>query len=703
MISLTVTVQQVWPWPKGGAVFTGKDDEGKHHRVLASRLVLHRPPNVGETLAIEGTTQVHPHFGLQFKADKVTPVRPQGELLQRFLARNKAFQGVGEIRARKLWEAFGEGLYGLLDGKELPPLAGVLGENQAKSLLEAWEENQAEGQVVRWLEAHGFKAPLAVKVMRLWGTEAPQKIQENPYRMLAVAGWERVDEAALGLGVKAEADVRRIAAVEAVCYRGMSNKDTVIEEGDLLRGVAQLLKEPLESAREALKLAELDRAVLKVAETTWQAMGPHVMEGFVRDRIAQMVAAEHVPSGHLFWEVPSDAEVDTDIREFQEQNSLQLTEEQKQAVWLALTQRFCLIQGGAGTGKTTMLRAVYHAIEKHQGTVYAVALAGRAAMRMREATGHPARTIAGFLGALQREELHLGGADLLIVDEASMVDLPMAYMLLRMIPEDCRVLLVGDPYQLPPIGMGIVFSAYCEDDRVPRVELTKVHRQAAETGIPMLAGQIRSGVLPDLAPFTGPGKGISFLECSEREALGHIVEVLGDLGGPGDTQILGAVKRGPAGIRAINEALFSLRSAGKPTWEGFSPGDPVLYLQNDYDRLIWNGSLGVVESVGAASMAVLWDGHEQPMAMTWEDKENLDLAYAISVHKAQGSQFRRVIVPVFPSRLLDRTLIYTAITRATEQVVILGDRKVLEQALAAPPAQHRRNHGLSVAPSSSAT
>lgn len=697
MTPLNVTVEKVWPGVNSGAVFTGRDDSGKLHRILASGLVLHRPPNPGEIWTVEGPTQIHERYGPQIKAEKVSPARPQGELLQRFLARNKTFQGVGEIRARKLWDAFGESLYGLLDGNELAPLAEVLGENQAKALLEAWEENQAEGHMVRWLEAHGFKAPLAVKVMRLWGTEAPKKIQENPYRMLAVAGWERVDAAALGLGVGENDPVRRIAAVEAVCYRGMSNKDTVIRESDLLRGVAQLLKQPPESAREALKLAEQDLAVLKVGDKNWQAMGPHVMEEFVRGRITQMVASEHVPSGHLLWQVPTDSEVDGDIREFQKQNSLQLTEEQNQAVWLALTQRFCLIQGGAGTGKTTMLRAVHHAIAKHQGTVYSVALAGRAAMRMREATGHPARTIAGFLGALQRQELHLGGADLVIVDEASMVDLPMAYMLLRMIPEDCRMLLVGDPYQLPPIGMGIVFSAYCEDDRVPRVELTKVHRQAAETRIPLLAGQIRSGMFPDLESYTGLGKGISFMECSEKDALGQIVEVLGDLGGIGETQILGAVKRGPAGIRAINDALFRLRSVGKPTWEGFSPGDPVIYLQNDYDRLIWNGTLGVVDSVGAASIAVLWDGHEKPMTMSREDKENLDLAYAISVHKAQGSQFRRVIVPVFQSRLLDRTLIYTAITRATEQVVILGDRMVLEQALVAPPAPQRRRHGLSVA------
>lgn len=697
MIEVTVTVQNVWPWAHGGAVFTGTDQAGKIYRVLASANVIHRPPTPGESWAIKGITQVHPQFGEQVKAIQLTPVRPQGELLQRFLARNKAFQGVGEIRSRKLWEAFGEGLYGILDCKELAPLAEILGENQAKALLEAWVENQAEGQVVRWLEAHGFRAPLAVKVMRLWGTEAPQKIEENPYRMLAVAGWESVDKAAMGIGVDLGAEIRRIAAVEAVCYRSMSRKHTVIEEREILPRLAELLGQSKESAKESLLLAEQDHAVRNLGDGRWQAFGPNVMENYVRDRIDQMVAAEFIPSGHLLWEVPTDAEVDDDLREFEAENTLQLTAEQKQAVWLAMTQRFGLILGGAGTGKTTMLKAVHHAMLKHDGTVHAIALAGRAAMRIREATGHPARTIAGFLGALKRDELHLDGSDLVIVDEASMVDLPLAYMLFRSIPEDCRMILVGDPYQLPPIGMGVIFAAYCEDDRAPRVELTVVHRQAAETGIPLLAGQIRKGVLPDLAPYSGSGKGITILECSEREALGQIIEVLGTLGME-ETQILGAVKRGPTGIRATNEALFRLRSVGKPTWQGFAPGDPVIYLQNDYERLIFNGTLGEILAVGTASLTVRWDGHEKPMEMVMQDLENMDLAYAISIHKSQGSQFRRVIVPVFPSRLLDRTLIYTAITRAVEQVVILGDKKVLAEALAAPPAPRRRRHGLSVVP-----
>ena len=290
-----------------------------------------------------------------------------------------------------------------------------------------------------------------------------------------------------------------------------------------------------------------------------------------------------------------------------------------------------------------------------------------------------------------------------------MVDLPLMYSLLRVMSEDTRMLMVGDPYQLPPIGMGLVFSVLAEPlaDRnqsatsciqlVPRVELTVVHRQAASTGIPALAHQIRHGACPPLAPFAGVSKGISFVPCSESAAQATVIELLSELGGPGEAQILSPIKRGVAGIQAINTALHYLRAVGRSAWEGFAVDDPVVWLVNDYERRTWNGTLGVVVSAGPASLLVQWDGHDKPLEHARPDLEDMDLAYALSIHKAQGSQFRRVIVPVFPSRLLDRTLIYTALTRATDQVVLVGDLDALQRAVEAPPAPRRRNHGLSIA------
>ena len=695
---MTIIVGQVWPGPFGGAAFSGRDAEGVLHRVLAGEKVINRPPTAGESWRVQGNEKVHPKYGLQIEATLALPLLPVGEHLRRFLARNKAFQGIGDVRAKKLSEKFGNDLVALLDGKDRAQLAEVLGNEVAGTLIMAWEEARTEARVVEWLDKHGFPLRLASKITKLWGSQAPEKIEENPYRMLAVAGWVEVDAAGKLLGVPADAEIRRIAAVEATCYRAMGAKHTVINEKELLRGLVQILGTGRDEALKAIRQASEDLAVVSLGEGRWQAMGPHVMESYVKERIVRMVTAEFVPSGHLFWKAPSDAEVDGLISEFQAGNSLQLTSEQKNAVSLAMTQRFALILGGAGTGKTTILKAVHWAVSKCGGTVHAIALAGRAAIRMQEATGFPARTIAGFLGSCERGEISLGGGDLVIIDEASMVDLPLMYSLLRAIHEDTRVLLVGDPYQLPPIGMGVVFSAYCEDDRAPKVQLNQVHRQASETGIPIIAGQIRNGLLPELSRFQGPGKGITFIPCPAGGAQATAIELLGDLGGPGETQILSAIKRGPSGIHAINTSLHFLRSTGKEIWEGFSVDDPVIYLENDYDRHIWNGTLGVVESTGPSAIAIRWDGHERNITMDRADLQSMDLAYAISVHKAQGSQFKRVIVPVFKTRLLDRTLIYTAITRATEQVVLIGDWTALKQAVEAPPAPHRRNHGLSVTP-----
>lgn len=699
-MEVTVLVGQVWPGRSGGAIFSGRDNGGAFHRILSSGTVLARTPKVGETWRVSGQVKTHPTYGPQIHATQALPVTPDGEHLRRFLARNRAFQGVGEGRAGKLWDRFGSGLYAILDAKDRAPLLEVLGtEEVVDVLLKAWEESRAEARVVQWLDQHAFPLRLAAKVLKLWGVLAPQKIQENPYRMLAVAGWELVDRAAHAIGFPRDSEVRQIAAVEATCYRAMGDKHTVLGEDDLLSGVGRLLGGGRDGAERALKLAEEDRAVVFLGKSTWQPLGPHVMESYVRGRVAAMVAAEHVPSGHLFWVTPSDAEVERLLIEFAEGHNLQLTDEQKQAVWLALTQRVGMILGGAGTGKTTVLRAVMDAVEKRQGTVHAVALAGRAAIRMTEATGRPARTIAGFLGAADRGDLVLGGSDLVVVDEASMVDLPLFYSLLRVIPEDARLLLVGDPYQLPPIGMGLVFSVYAEDDRVPKVELTQVHRQAAETGIPAFAQGIRHGVLPHSWSQTAASRfryqpGISWFPSSEADAQGLVIELLSELGGLGETQILSPIKRGPAGIEAINIALHKLRATGKDQWQGFAVDDPVIWLENDYERRIWNGTLGLVVAAGPAGISVKWDGHDQPMAMDQEDLDSLGLAYAISIHKAQGSQFRRVVVPVFQTRLLDRTLLYTAITRATEQVVLLGDSSALVAAIQALPAPRRRKTGM---------
>jgi exodeoxyribonuclease V alpha subunit len=690
---LALTVRKVWPGASGGAVFTGQDEAGTLHRVVADGTVLHRAPLVGERWDVAGPTQVHPRFGPQVHAQRAVPLHAKGEHLRRFLARNKVFQGVGEARTRCLWDAFGEGLHDLLDAGDAPRLASVLGPDLAASLVDTWKGFQGEARVIRWLEDHHFPLALATKALRMWGADAADRLAENPYRMLAVAGWSRVDAAALDAKADPDCPERRIAAVEAVCYRALGDKHTAIPEVNLLAGVRGLLRCPPETAREALVLAEADRAVVRLADGLWQPFGPWTMETFVRDRIQERVDAEFAPSGNLFWSRPGDGQVSHLVAEFEAQEGLPLVDEQRHAIWLAAIQRFALVMGGAGTGKTTLLKAVRHVQEAAGGSILGVALAGRAAQRLREA-GCPARTLAGLLGALERQELPLGGGDLIVVDEASMLDLPLAYTLLRRLPPETRVLLVGDPHQLPPIGFGLVFGALVGDRSVPQVELTRIHRAAEVTGIPGISRAIRKGSLPHLPAFNGAVPGVSFLPCRPEDAQAVVIETLGALGG--DAQVLSPIKRGPAGTLGINAALHALRSTGKPVWSGLALGDPVIHLENDYEALVFNGTLGVVVEVLPDGIQVQWDGHDRPMDFREDRRYALDLAYAISVHKAQGSQFRRVVIPVFPNRLLDRTLVYTALTRAQEQVVLVGDRDAMEAAVTAPPAPNRRRTGMGV-------
>jgi exodeoxyribonuclease V alpha subunit len=262
------------------------------------------------------------------------------------------------------------------------------------------------------------------------------------------------------------------------------------------------------------------------------------------------------------------------------------------------------------------------------------------------------------------------------------------------------LLLVGDPYQLPPIGFGLVFQVLAASPRIPKVELVEVHRQAQSSGIPQIARDIRHGVVPSLPAFADREAGVRFLEAGDGDIMDHILGVLAEWRGREDTQVLGVTKRGISGTRNINRTLHAMTSASKPKLEGWglAEGDPIIYLVNDYRKELWNGSLGRIESIldsdGRRALLCALDGawHEIPE----EDFQRLDLAYAITVHKAQGSQFKRVIVPIGKTRLLDRTLIYTALTRGMEQVVFVGDRGAFDAAVTAPPRSHERQVGFSI-------
>ena len=332
--------------------------------------------------------------------------------------------------------------------------------------------------------------------------------------------------------------------------------------------------------------------------------------------------------------------------------------------------------------------------------VLQMALSGRAAQRLREVTGRPASTISAFLLAAEQGSVHPESEPLVIIDESSMLDTPLMYSIVRALPARARLLLVGDPYQLPPIGFGLVFQVLAASPHIPKVDLVEVHRQAQSSGIPQIAREIRHGIVPSLPAFAGLSAGVSFIEADDGDVMDHILAVLAGWHGYEDKQVLGVTKRGASGTRNINATLHAMASAAKPKLEGwaFTEGDPIIYLMNDYQKELWNGSLGRIESIlssnGRRSLLCCLDGARREIPEA--DFHRIDLAYAITVHKAQGSQFKRVIVPIVKTRLLDRTLIYTALTRGVEQVVFVGDRGAFNAAVSAPPHAHERQVGFSI-------
>ncbi|HML44358.1 MAG TPA: AAA family ATPase [Hyphomicrobium zavarzinii] len=611
--------------------------------------------------------------------------------LIRHLAETPAFEGIGWAKAARLAEVFGPDLPRLLAGGDPNPLATVVGEREAETLVRAWAEDLARGDVVVWLEERGFDPRLAGKVMRLWGAEAAQRIRSQPYAMMALASWPTVDAAAKRIGTAEDDPARLIAAVEAVLYERLQSQHTWTSDATLRARLRKLLG-PVGAVLTSRAVDHArDVGAVVSSDGGWQPAGAAMMEAYVASRL--LTALSEPAQGDLIAREVPEEEIDQWLDGARREVGVELNEEQRAAVRLAVRSRFGMVLGGAGVGKTTVLKAVCAANEAFGRVVHQMALAGRAAVRMREATGRPASTIAAFLKACEAKKVALGPESLIVVDESSMLDLPTLYRLLRHMPEESRLLLVGDEAQLGPIGFGLTLHAFAEAPQVPAIRLRRIYRQAATSGIPVVAAAIREGQWPTLEHQVGLD-GVALVSTDSAPTADHVVDVVERLGGFGhDLRILTPLRAGDTGLEALNGLFHRLLSVGRARVPGrdLALGEPVMFGRNDYRRDLRNGSLGVVVRIDDA-VEVDFDGERHEFVGSALD--DLSLAYAVTVHKAQGSQFRSVVVPVTRSRLLDRSLIYTAVTRATDRVVLIGEADVLAEAVRQPSAAGRRETGL---------
>lgn len=654
----------------------------------------------------------------QLDAVSAVLLRPSGEHIVAFMADSPAFEGIGQVKARKLWDAFGERLYEYLDVGNVAELAKVLTPDSAAQVVAAWAQH-GDSRTLQWLQAQGFDLALGRKVLQFFGPDTAQKLEEDPYRLLSFcATWRQADALARShFGVTVDDPRRLRGAIEEACYRTFAAGHTSVLSSklmDVLQGVLGAQTKAFRWRRlipTALSQG-LSNGSFVVGHYGVQPLGAMVMER----EVAQAVAARIKASTASL--LPTD-EVDDLLLSYEKAEGIELNPQQWQAVHLAVTKSFVLITGGAGVGKTTVLKALYTVYDRAGIAVTQLALAGRAAKRMQEATGRPASTIANFLRSWK--EHSFDERSVVVVDEASMVDIITMSRLCELLGTLPRLVLVGDPAQLMPVGPGLVLHALTQVCQVPVAELSVVKRYSGT--IAAAAASIREGRWPELpSDVEAP---IAFIACGVRSAGladSSVPETVLRLyqQDPKNTQVLCARRNGPDGAKGLNALCQSALTACAPAvrvWDephrefarvGLHLGDLVLCTRNLWDRGLQNGSLGVVVQVeDEPRMASTTDDDKEGPALAWVDwddgvrrpiteamLDDLELGYAITVHKAQGSQWPRVIVPLTGHRLLDRTLVYTAVTRAQRQVLLVGDEAAAKAAVEGPPRAQLRQIAL---------
>lgn len=722
------SIRSLRPGSQGGAIFSGSRidptghvlDAGTYTVVRAHATVLPGVrPEPGQWWEIEGQRhervmdingyEMHEQ---QIEATKAALVRPSGEHIVTLMAENPHFEGIGRVKARRLWERFGDELYAILDRGDAQALTGTLTAECAQRAVNAWAL-YGDADTLRWLQDQGFDVALGRKLMEFFGSDTAAKVQEDPYRLLSFCGkWRQVDDIARkNFGIPLEDSRRLTAAVEEACYRLFTAGHTIAPRSELARMTKPLVGSASRYhhlIEEAMERGQTNGSYI-VAYNGVQPVGAAAMESVVAQALAARLASEADA------ELLSRHAADRLLSAYESEEQIALNEEQRLAVHLARTHAFACITGGAGVGKTTVLKALYKVFDAAGLHVVQLALAGRAAKRMQEATGRPASTIASFLSTTHEDSL--SNPVVVIVDEASMVDIIAMSRICEALPEYARLVLVGDPNQLMPVGPGLVLHSVASMEAVPRIELTTIKRYG--NAIASAAGAMRAGKWPRLP--NDSSAAVVFIHCKHEEAelAGIILDLY--LESPENTQILCSHRRGAGGTESLNSACqraLTRSNSALTVWNnatgchehsGLHEGDVILCTRNLWRRGLQNGSLGTIVQVEREPVAVHdAEGHEAGYALAWvlwddgvrrplqaDMLDDLEPGYAITIHKAQGSQWPRVIVPVSRNRLLDRTLLYTATTRAQSQVIFVGDEEAARMAVMQSPRAQLRRVGLS--------
>jgi len=660
-------------------------------------------PNIGESVRLHGEWTKHPKFGLQFRFERYETLRPATvQAIEKYLG-SGLIRGIGPIMAKRLVRHFHEATLDILDTQpeRVREVEGI-GPKRAETLARAWQEQKAVQNVMLFLQGHNVSASYAVRVYRTYGDDAVRIVEENPYRLardVRGIGFKTADRIARAVGIAQDAPARLAAGLEYVLNEAMDDGHVFLPKEVLIQRAIEVLEVGEDAVTEALArgLAE-ENLREEVAEGVAGIFLPRLFytEQEVARRLKDLM--REPPE-----RAPTRAHTEAWLARTQPKRGVELSDQQKEAVIEALRQPVLVITGGPGTGKTTITRTLVEACEALKKQLALASPTGRASKRLAEVTGRPAKTIHRLLVVDPQTFRFKHGPDnpldidFLIVDEVSMLEVALARDLLRALPPRCQLVLVGDADQLPAVGPGNVLGDIIRSRAVPVIRLTQVFRQAAQSMIVQSAHRVHRGEFPLVMPEAKwHGENCAFIEEEDIDRIaGRVVklvtETLPQLGfPPKDVQVIAPIHRGAAGVSQLNDAMqetlnppqpshFELRRGGRL----IRVGDRVLQLVNDYDKLVFNGDIGMVTGLDPVQQLMRVAFPETLVVYDFTELDQLQLAYALTVHKSQGSEYPAVVLVLHKSQyvMLQRNLLYTGLTRARRMLVIVGDRRAIWRAV----------------------
>jgi len=657
----------------------------------------------GEELEARGVWEPNRDFGPQFKADELSLKRPDSLAgIERYLG-SGLIEGIGPKYAKRMVEKFGPKVFDIIENesRKLEDVEGV-GKKRRIEIRESWMKQKSIHGIMLFLHQHGISSSRALRIYKTYGDEAQAVLKENPYRLaqdIRGIGFKTADDIAYQLGVAEDAPERIKAGILHVLETAAGNghccfpEAKVIEKSVELLGVDALIAPQIE----ALITSDL---VERHSEFLYL---PH-LRAAEQSIAASVKSLAAVPAAYPL--IDEDAALSWVMKK----TGKELAESQQRAVREALRQRLLIITGGPGVGKTTILRSILLILQSKQVKLVLAAPTGCAAKRLTESTGLEAKTLHRLLeyqgeGKWGRHRGKPLVGDLFVIDEASMIDAPLMAQLLSALPEGAHLLIVGDADQLPSVGPGMVLHDLIASGAVPCVKLTEIFRQAASSRIITSAHAINRGQVPDLKP--SRASDFFFLEATEPEEIKHTLVQLAHtrlaakygFDPIADIQVLTPMNRNLLGTQSLNQSLqLALNPPNELKFEierfgvTFRVGDKVIQTHNNYEKKVFNGDIGHIVAIDAdpVKIHVRYDA-ERLVEYEPGELDELQLAYALTIHKSQGSEFPCVIIPVSTQHyvLLERSLIYTAITRAKRLCVLVGDERALSLAVSKQESRKR--------------